>query len=72
MKKHLIVSLLAAFAFSFFFCACSKSGNSEKGFVERTNEEMSKKAVDYLHKPIDKAAAVSDMAKTRVKDMDQQ
>lgn len=71
MKKHIVYTIIAIFVLGCSFSACSKSGEGEKGFVEKTNKEMGKAAVDYVNKPISKAKQVRDMANTKEKKLEE-
>lgn len=72
MKKYSAYIALVVFIFFCPFSACSKSGDREKGFVEKTNEEMSKSAVDYVKKPIGKAKAIKEMSKNKAENIESQ
>jgi hypothetical protein len=67
MKKYSVYAVMAMFIFFCWVSGCSKSDTGEKGFVEKTNEEMSKSAIDYVNKPLSKARQVENMAKQREK-----
>ncbi|MCX8045126.1 MAG: hypothetical protein N3B18_13490 [Desulfobacterota bacterium] len=57
---------LCAVPISALLCfGCGQSRNDDKGFAKRTNEEMSKRAVDYVNKPLSKARQVEGMAQQR-------
>ncbi|MEI6126810.1 MAG: hypothetical protein WCQ99_09705 [Pseudomonadota bacterium] len=65
MKKNIFYAAMGLFVSCSLFFACSKSKEADKGFVEKTNEEMSKRAVDYVKKPLGRAKSISELSKNR-------
>jgi len=47
------------------WCGCGQSRDDDAGFVERTNRQMGKSAVDYVRKPLAKARKVDEAAQHR-------
>jgi len=67
MKK-----LLSALCFGAALClaACSAQNEEEKGSIEQFTDEVARDATDAIHKPLNKARGVQDIARQRNAEMD--
>lgn len=72
MKKILMYILSALVVIWIGFSACSRGGDvePEKGKIEKFTDQLADDAVQRIKAPINKARAVQDMAKKRVKALD--
>ena len=73
MRRLFMYSALTLAVFGIAFSACSKEehGKSEKGKIEEMTDEAANVIVDRMKTPIDRARSVDEMARERIKSMDE-
>jgi len=62
MKK--ILSVLC-FCAAFSLTACTAQNDEEKGRIEQFTDEVARDATDAVHRPLDKARGVQEIARQR-------
>ena len=63
MKKLLVAALCLYTAL--FLTACTAAEDEEKGAIEEFRDEVARDATETLHKPLNKARCVKDIARQR-------
>lgn len=63
MKKLLVAALCLYTAL--FLSACTAAEDEEKGSIEQFRDEVARDATDALHRPLNKARGVQDLARQR-------
>lgn len=73
MRRLLIYSALTFAVCGIAFSACSKEehGKTEKGRIEEMTDEAADVIVDRMKTPIERARSVDEMARERIKGMDE-
>ncbi|MGD8520758.1 MAG: hypothetical protein PVF56_06400 [Desulfobacterales bacterium] len=75
MKKRIVILLILIFSGTTFFActdkAADKTGNSEKGAIEKFTDKTAKEAVQKIRTPMNKARAVKTTGENKMKNMDE-
>jgi len=73
MRRLLMYSALAFAVCCIAFSACTKEedGKSEKARIEEMTDEAANVMVDRMKTPIERARSVDEMARERIKGMDE-
>ena len=67
MKKFLSVLCVCA---AFSLTACTAQNDEEKGRIEQFTDGVARDATDAVHRPLDKARGVQDIARQRNAEME--
>ena len=71
MKQLSSYSLILMLWFAFFLTSCAKTGEEEKGKIEKMTDHAAEVAVEKIRSPIEQAEAARELEDGRVKKLDE-